>query len=161
MLQAPTSILSAALAKGREARVIDIEIEGESKPRTVYIKQISRRPFDHEILTVTLNEVNKTELMSADVPVVGYGTPDSVLKGYGVLVAATSTIRLTGNYSDLPATIRVDTSKLSATGNIHASDIPLPKGTTLACPPNTTLFMIQVLRGAAVTETAEPDEPTE
>ena len=158
-LQAPSALLTAALAKGHDDRVINLQVEDEKKERTVFIKQIDRNSFKGEILTVTLNQVNKTELMTVEVPVISSGTPVSVLHGSGVLVAATSTIRITGNYSDLPTSITIDTSELGINDNVHASDVKLPKGTELACPPDTTLFMIQTLRGVTVPDPPAPPAP--
>lgn len=152
--QAPTDKLMKALHEGQEARVMQVHIEGEEIPRLAFIKQVSRRPLTPGVLTVTLNEVNDTELMTVEVPVIGFGTPQIVLQGNGVLVAPISTIRLTGNHSNLPSEVKVDTSELGINGNVHASDIELPAGTTLACPKETTLFMIQMLRGSST-----PDSP--
>ena len=161
-LQAHAATLSAALTKAHDARVLELQVEGEDQKKTVFIKQIDHRPHNPEILTVTLCTVNKSELMTVEVPITAVGTPIAVLQGNGVLVNTTSTIRITGNYSNLPAGIEVDTSGLDLNASIHAGDIALPKGTELACPADTTMFKLQVLRGSEkpeVTETPETGTP--
>lgn len=151
-LQANANDLAKALAIAKDARVLQVQVNGETQPRTVFIKQIDRIPFSTKVLTVTLNLVTKTELMTVEVPILAVGTPLAVLQGTGVLVNTTSTIKITGNYTDLPSKIEVDTSKLEPNDTIHAGDINLPKGTTLASPSDSTLFMIQQLRGVAIPE---------
>ncbi|MBS1721627.1 MAG: hypothetical protein JSS66_01335 [Armatimonadetes bacterium] len=150
-MQADTKSLRDAISHAQGIGIIEIQVEGESKRRTVFLKQVDRIPHTPQILNVTLNEISKNEVMTADVHVNAVGTPPEVAKGTGVLVAGHSTIKLKGKHSDLPGHLDVDVSHLEPGGSIHAGALQLPNGVELASSPDTTLFSVTHLR------TAEPE----
>lgn len=161
MMQAPTTLVRDALAHAKGIGMIDIQVEGEAKKRTVFVKHVDRIPHTPQILNVTLNEVTKGESVTIDVAVHPVGTPPEVARGTGVLLNPASTIKVKGKHSDLPSGIDVDVSTLEAGMSIHASDVPLPAGTELASSPDTTVFAVQHLRTTAPENEEAPMEAAE
>lgn len=151
LMQAPTPLVKDAISHAQGVGMIEVEVEGESKKRTVLIKQVDKIPHTPQILNVVLNEISKTEHITVDIPVHSVGTPHEVSKAIGILVNPASTIKLKGRHSDLPASLDIDVSALEAGGSIHAGDVALPKGVELVSSADTTLFAVQHLR------TAEPE----
>lgn len=160
-VQAAAKDLRQALSHTQGAGMLELKIDGESKKWTVLVKQVDHEPLTNKILTVTLAEISKNEEITADVAIVGTGTPEPVENGTGVLTHASTHVKIKGKAMEIPASIEVDVSGLGLAHNIHAGELQLPAGLELMSSPDTTLFSVQPLRQMEAAEEEATAEPTQ
>ncbi|MFY9234133.1 MAG: 50S ribosomal protein L25 [Fimbriimonadaceae bacterium] len=155
LIQAPILQVRQAVAGAHGVGMIDIHIEGESKPRSVIVKQVDQDYMTHRLNNVTLMEVSRDDLITADIGITHVGTPSAVDDGIALLSSPTSTIKIKGKVSELPDHFEVDLSGLELGGHIVASDIPLPEGIELISPPDTLLFGLTIAKEPELEAPAE------
>ncbi len=139
---------------------VNVQIGGEKATKAV-VKNVEHDAIKHLILAVTLQVVAEDDMIKADVPITMHGTPailDSVSNA--MLSQAADHIKVRGKVSALPDHIEVDVTNIEIGGNISAGDIKLPDGVELLSAPDTTLFVLNMLRVAAEsTDTAAEVAP--
>ena len=91
-------------------------------------RQIQRDPLRGDIEHVDLLIVKKGEKVTVEIPLTHTGTPASGT----LVVTVVSTIKLEVEATHIPEEVEVSLEGLEAGSNIHASDIVLPKGASLA-----------------------------
>jgi large subunit ribosomal protein L25 len=151
-----------AVAKAHGVGMFDIQIEGETKKRSVIVKQVDQDYMTHRLNNVTLMEVSRDDMITADIPVVVVGVPEAVESGIALLSTPSSAIKIRGKVSELPDHMDIDVSGLEIGGHIVASDIQLPAGIELMSQPDTLLAAVSVakepeLEVEAEAEAAEPE----
>lgn len=160
LIQASVIQVRHAVSQAHGVGMFDIHIEGEDKPRSVIIKQVDQDYMTHRLNNVTLLEVSRDDLITADIPVLHTGTPEAVESGIALLASPQSTIKIRGKVSELPSQVEVDVSGLDVGGHIVASEIILPEGIDLVSPPDTLLFSVTIAKEPELeAEVAEEGEP--
>lgn len=129
-VQADTVELTHLLrAMGRNA-IITLKIEGESAVRAVMVRDIARNPLNGKMLHVDFYQVNMSEKMRADVPVVLTGTSDAVITYGGVLMQMVDVIHVEALPSDIPSEYTVDVAQLTQLDQaVHVRDLHIEGGT--------------------------------
>lgn len=155
LVQAPISKVLQALSHASGVGMLDVKVKGESKNRTVVVKQVDYRQSDRTLLTVTIKQIAKDETISAEVAVIGVGVPEAVSDGHGVLGSPTNHVTVRGKANELPQHIDVDVSGLQLHESISASALALPAGVDLISSADATLFSLQPLRHTATETTGE------
>jgi large subunit ribosomal protein L25 len=126
-------------------------------------KSVQRNPIRREIEHVDLVAVRRGEMVVVEVPVHTVGAPI----GGGVLEVVNQTLSVEADATRIPAEFVVDVDKTEAGYSIHASEIPLPEGVTLAVEPDTLVLHVvapqsaggaedEVAEGEAAEAAAEP-----
>jgi large subunit ribosomal protein L25 len=72
-LQCNSNELKKIISHEGATRLIDIEIEKEKNPRSVFIREIQRNSLNGNLLHVDFYQVNKLEKMSAEIPIIFTG----------------------------------------------------------------------------------------
>lgn len=161
LIQAKAKEARAAIASAGGVGRLRLQIEGEKKERDVLVKQVSQDTLSHEMLTVTLAEVNKDEKIKVDVEVLPVGVPAAVVDGAATLTQPTTHIKVRGKLADIPEKIEVDVSGMDLNHAISAHELILPEGVELISSGDASMFSVQLNRAAhdaveeALAETTE------
>ena len=160
-VKASLAALQAAVRGADEHGVIEFQIEGESGVRKAMLKAIEGDALTRTVLCATFQEVNESDLVKADLPVVATGHADSADGGVNLmLTAVTDVLHIRAKVSDLPNHLDVDVSGLKLGEHISAGDVALPAGIELLSTPDTVLFTLSrvaepVLEDADLEKTPE------
>lgn len=114
-----------ALRHGGANALLELDIEGDTQ--LALAKDVQVDPIRRVIEHVDLIAVVKGEKVVVDVPVVvvGVAGPDTTV------VTDVTTVQLEAEATHVPEQIEVSVEGLAAGTQIHASDLALPKGSTL------------------------------
>ena len=153
-------IVSAINVSGREAMLVDLEID--SKKHLAVISELQIHPVKDKLLHVDFHEVDPKKKMHAEVALHELGEPAGVKVGGGILDHIIRHLRVECLPQDLPSEITVDVSSLEIGQSIHVKDIKLPAGVTVSNPPDLTVFAVHAPKveeePVATTETAVQPE---
>jgi large subunit ribosomal protein L25 len=164
-VQANTIELSHLLrSMGRNA-LISLKIEDERAPRTVMIRDVARDPLSGRIHHVDFYQVNLTEKMKAEVPVILAGTSEAVTTFGGVLMQMVDVIHVEALPADLPSEYTVDVGQITELEQaIHVRDLHIDGGkVTVLSDPDVVVAKVAAPRLAAEEEEVEaaPEEAAE
>jgi large subunit ribosomal protein L25 len=125
-VQADTAELIQLLRKSSRNAIIDVNVEGESAPRTVVVRDLKRNAVTGQLLHVDFYQISMTKKMRADVPVVLFGVSDAVTTFAGVLLQMTEKIAVEALPADIPVQFDVDVSKITELeGSLHVRDLDI------------------------------------
>ena len=144
---------------GRNA-LVDLTVQEGGKHKDssykVMVRDVQHNPVTGEVLHVDLYRVLLTERMEVEVPVVLVGIAPAIDRNQGTLVQSARAIRVEGLPGTLPSVVEVDISGLEeAHQAVHAKDIALPAGTSLASDPDLVIANVVPRRGISEAEEAE------
>jgi large subunit ribosomal protein L25 len=163
-VQASTAELTHLLrSMGRNA-LVSLRIEGEGSPRTVMVRDVMRNPLDGKMLHVDFYQVNLTEKMKAEVPVVLTGTSEAVTTFGGVLMQMVDVIHVEALPADLPSEYTVDVSQITELEQaIHVRDLRIDEAkVSVLSDPDVVVAKVAAPRLAAEEEeAAEAAAPAE
>ncbi|RZS87396.1 LSU ribosomal protein L25P [Motilibacter rhizosphaerae] len=106
--------------------LLDLDLDGESV--LVLPKAVQRDAVKGHIEHVDLVVVNRGETVTVDVPL--HSTGD--VAGGGTLVVDTQTVTVETSASAIPTSVEYSVEGLEVGAQVHAGDLSLPEGTTLA-----------------------------
>ncbi|MER7758584.1 50S ribosomal protein L25/general stress protein Ctc [Streptomyces sp. NPDC097619] len=135
--------------------LISLDIAGDGN-ELVIPKAIQRHPLKPVINHVDFLIVKKGEKVTVEVPVV---TEGELAAGGNLLETLLTTVSVEAEATHIPTEVTVSIAGLEAGATVHASDLVLPKGTTLAVDGETPVLQVvapQAEEPAA--EAAEGDE---
>ena len=84
-VQLDTRTVTNTLRKVGKNTLIRLNVDGESEPRTVLIREVQRDPIRRALLHLDFQQISMTEHIRATVRVVTIGEPEAVRSGVGVL----------------------------------------------------------------------------
>lgn len=144
---------------GRNA-LVSLKVDGEGSPRTVMVRDVMRNPLDGKVLHVDFYQVNLTEKMKAEVPVVLTGTSDAVVTYGGVLMQMVDVIHVEALPGDLPSEYTVDVSQITELEQgIHVRDLNIDETkVTVMSDPDVIVAKVAAPRLAAEEEEAAAAE---
>lgn len=135
--------------------LISLDIEGAGS-ELVIPKAVQRHPLKRSISHVDFLIVQKGEKVTVEVPVV---TEGELAAGGNLLETLLSTITVEAEATHIPTEITVSIQGLAAGATVHASDLVLPAGTTLAVDGETAV--LQIVAPQAEEPAAEAAEGSE
>lgn len=135
--------------------VLDLDINGKSQ--LALVKDVQKDPVKQIIEHLDLVVVRKGEKVTVDIPVhvIGEATP-----GTQVLQDA-NTLSIEVEATNIPERLTVDIEGLGEGTQIHASEVPLPAGSTLVSDPDVLVVGITNAAAADLGETAESEAGAE
>lgn len=126
-VQAPKHVVQQLLRTTGRNDLIDLQVNGEDKPRSVLLRSLQRNPVTSEVLHLDFLQVSLTEKMHADVPLVLIGEPPAVTVYSGILLQNLDHLVVQALPADLPSHFEVDVSGLmELESSIHVRDLVLP-----------------------------------
>ena len=155
-LQCDTAELQRIITQGGTTRLIDINIEEEEQPRSVFIREIQRDATSGQLLHVDFYQIKKTEKISAEIPVILIGEAPAAKSKDNMVEHSLTQIGVECLPDKLPPQIEVDLSSLEEAGQaIYVRDITLDPDITVTTDPEQ--IIVKVNRMKAVVEVAEEE----
>lgn len=123
-VQADTVELTRLLRQSSRNAIISMNVDGETAPRTVVVRDLKRNAVTDQLLHVDFYQISMTEKMRADVPVVLIGISDAVTTLGGVLLQMAERVAVEALPSDIPVQFEVDVTKITELeGSLHVRDL--------------------------------------
>ncbi len=165
-LQCNSSELNKIILRGGTTRLIEIDIEKEKLPRNVFIREIQRNPISEQILHVDFYQFDKTEKMTAEIPILLVGEAPASNSKINMVEHQLTHIEIEALPHNIPRHIEVDISELEEAGDIiYVKDIKLDNGVTAITDPDEIIIRVSKIKAAAETieegEIAEETEATD
>lgn len=165
-LQCDTAELQRIISQGGKTRLINLQIEEEKQPRSVFIREIQRDELSRQLLHVDFYQIKKTEKITADIPIILVGeAPATKLKGC-ILRQTLSHLGVECLPGKLPPQIEVDLSRLEEVEQaIFVRDLALDPDIAVTTPSDQLVVKVSQMAAAREEELAkveaEAEVPTE
>ncbi len=158
-LQCDLAELESIIAQAGMTRLINLEIDGDKKPRSIFIREVQRDAITEELLHVDLYQVKKTEKIKVDVPIVLVGEAPAMKQKGRALMQQLSGLSIECLPDQIPHTIEVDISRLEELEqSIFVSDIALnPEIAVLTRPEQMVVRVSEVFAEKEEVEVAEAE----
>jgi len=146
-LQCDTAKLRQVLAKAGEAKLIDVKLGSEKRPRSVLVREIQVDSPRRELLHVDFYQVRMEEAIKVEVPITLGGEAPALKVRENTLVQELDTLTVECLPANIPTSIELDISSLTEAGQVlRVKDIELEKGVTVLNDPEVVVAMISVQR---------------
>jgi large subunit ribosomal protein L25 len=133
-----------------------LELDIEGKKELALPKDVQRHPIKRYLEHVDLITVVRGEKVTVEIPITITG---DIAPG-GLLENVLNNLTLEAEATHLPTEVVIDVTGLEVGASVHAKDVTLPKGSTLAVDGDTVV--VHVLQPAAAeAEANEGDEAAE
>ena len=155
-LQCNTDELRRVIARVGTTALFSLGIDGEKRPRKVLIREIQNDPLGRQILHVDFYQIEMTEKLKVDVPIIlGGEAPAMKVKGRSLHQSLTS-LNIECLPDKLPHEIEVDLSPLTELGQaIHVKDLGLSTDITVINDPGQLIVKISETAAARAEEGEE------
>jgi len=153
--------LGQIIAKAGGTDLIALKMDAADTPGMVLIRDVQRNPMTGEPIHVDFYQVNMSEKLKADVPLVFTGAaPALKLKNVSLMHAMTS-LQIEALPEDLPHNIEVDISSLALPEqSIHVKDLTVSSKITILTDPDQMLIKVAEVR-KVVEEVPAAEVPAE
>jgi large subunit ribosomal protein L25 len=133
--------------------LLTLQLNG--KDEFVLPKAVQRDPIKRNLKHVDLLLVKRGEKVSVEIPIV---TEGELAAGGNLLEHVLNTLPLEAEATHLPESVTLNIEGMSAGESIHAKDIPLPKGATLAVDGDAVVLHVVAAQVEAPVEDEAPAE---
>lgn len=143
--------------------LFDLQIasgDGTTSSRIAVVKERQVRPVDGSLVHLDFLEILMNEPLEVTIPLHFEGKPVGLDKG-GNFQSVTKDLRISCLPGDIPDSIVVDVTKLELGHSIHAGDIALPAGASLAQDAGSALATVLAPKKADEIPEAAAAEPAE
>jgi large subunit ribosomal protein L25 len=152
-LQCDTAELQSIIAQGGTTRIIELNIEAEKRPRSVFIREIQRDEINGQLLHVDFYQVKMTEKITVDIPIVLVGEAPATKSKENMLEQLLTQLGVECLPEKLPPQIEVDLSPLEEAGQaIHVEDIALAPDITITTEPDQIIVKVSRIKVAVEEE---------
>jgi large subunit ribosomal protein L25 len=142
-IQADERLLSRAIMTAGSTSLINLSIEGETKPHVVLAREIQRNPVNDRLLHVDFLELRLTEMVKTFPRLVIIGEAPIVKSGAAVLIHGMTEVEVECLPTDLINSIEVDISALEGMGDaVTVGQLPVPPGVTILADPNDVVVSV-------------------
>ena len=160
-LQCDSNELKKLIAQGGTTRLIDVLIEKEKTPRSIFIREIQRDSINGQLLHVDFYQVNKAEKMTAEIPFVFVGDSPALKSKFNMTEQLLTHIQIEAYPDKMPPHIEVDISGLEEAGDtIYVKDIVLDEDISTTADAEQIIVKISKIKidEEPVAAEAEPEE---
>jgi large subunit ribosomal protein L25 len=119
---------------------------------------LQRHPVRGTVIHIDFQVVSRTEIISADVPVVLIGEARHVEEERGVIEHLVQSLTINARPGDIPNSIEIDISELTIGDTVRVADLPLPAGVTTDVDPEELVVIAAVSEVNAEVEGLEAEE---
>lgn len=142
-LQCDTAELRQIIAQAGMSRLINLQIEAEKQPRSVFIRKIQKDELSGQLLHIDFYQVRKEEKITANIPIVLVGEAPALKEKGRMLTQPITHLGVECLPEKLPPQIEIDLSHLEEVGQaIHVSDIALGPDVTVTTAPDQIVVKI-------------------
>lgn len=139
--------------------IVELKIEGESKPINAMVREVQTSPVKGSVLHVDLLAVAMNKPVHATLALHLVNDPQGVREG-GILTVNVHEINVEAKPGDLPDVMEYDVSGLSMGDALHIGDIPAPKGVTILDDPEAVVASVTAPKVEVEGAEVEITEPT-
>ena len=158
-LQCDSLELQHIVRRSGATRLIDINIKGEKHPRSAFIREVQQNTLSGQLLHVDFYQINKTEKITADIPVVLTGESPALKTKDNMLEHMLNEIGVECLPGNMPPQIEIDISILEEAGQaVHVKDLALGADITVTTDPEQVIVKIIRTKMAAAEEAEEAAE---
>jgi large subunit ribosomal protein L25 len=137
-------------------QLLNLEVAGTR--HLALARVLQRHPVRGTLVHVDFQVVSRTEILSADVPVVLVGEAKAVETGGGVIEHPLQSLTINAMPGDIPNSIEVDITDLAIGDTIRVGDLPLPAGVTTDVDPDESVVVAALSEVNAEVEGLEAEE---
>jgi large subunit ribosomal protein L25 len=167
-LQCDTALLKRIITHAGTTRLINLEIDGDDQPKSVFVREIQRDAIGRELIHVDFYQVRKGEKIEVDVPIVLVGEAPAMKGKDRMLSHGITSLSIECLPEEVPPQIEVDISVLEEVEQaINVKDIVLDPGITVNADPEqlvvkvTEIFVKEEVAEVEVEEEVEAEAPAE
>ncbi|NLY56874.1 MAG: 50S ribosomal protein L25 [Firmicutes bacterium] len=139
------------------ASLIDLQVEGESQPRPVIIKEIQKDPVSNQLLHVDFMQVRLDQPITTVVPLTLVNEDRRESDG-GIVEQILREIEVTCLPTQIPEFIAVDVSGLKINDTLRVADVVAPPGVEVTTDPEEVVVTVAAPAEPVAEETAEEAE---
>ncbi len=142
-LQCGTAELKDIIARGGSTRLVSLDIEAGKKTRSVFVREIQVDTITGQLIHVDLYQIQKTEKMTADIPIILIGEAPATKSRENILQQSLTQLGVSCLPEKLPPQIEIDLSSLEEVNSaIYARDIDLGPDVTITTPDDQMIVKI-------------------
>lgn len=123
--------------------IVELDVEGESEPRNVLIKEVDIHPVESGIQHVDFHQVSPDDRVQVKIPVQTTGQSVGVEQEGGILIQAVREILVDCKASDIPEQLEVDIEEMDIGDVLFVRDIPTSGSVEILSDEDRTLVSIQ------------------
>ncbi len=133
------ALRTAVTGPGGLYALLDVTVDGESKPRPAIVKDLQLDPVRDSVVHVDLHEIRLDQKIQTVVAVHLEGIPAGVNMG-GVLSQPAHELQISVLPTAIPESVTVDVSELEIGGSLRLVDITAPEGVEFLDDPESTVL---------------------
>lgn len=118
------SVAGVLMAESGMNTIINLTIQGDTKPHTVLIDSLERDPLTRGFRNVGFHQVVKGDKVTAQIPIQLIGMPHDVEMSDALLDQLLESITVHADPTDLPPHLEVDVSKMKVGETLRVADLP-------------------------------------
>jgi large subunit ribosomal protein L25 len=163
-LQCDTTQLQHIIAQAGMSRLINLMIDKDKQPKSVFIREIQRDAVTRQLLHVDFYQVIKGEKIAVDVPIVLVGEAPAMKEKGRMLAHGITSLSIECLPDSVPPQIEVDLSPLEEVEQaIYVKDIVLSPDITVHADPDQLLVKVSeaIIKEEEVVVAAEVEEEVE
>ena len=142
-LQCETASLKQVLAEAGQTTLVNLKIDNEKRPRTVMVREIQTAPLKRELLHVDFYQVQMTEMVKVEVPIVLVGEAPAAKSKENTLIQALNSLTVQCLPAKMPNSIELDITPLTEPEQaLRVKDIELDEEVTVINDPDQVLVKI-------------------
>lgn len=146
-LQGDTAKIEKLLAQAGKAKLINLKLDKEKKPRLVLLREFQRGSIRGELLHIDFYQVKSKEKITVEVPIVLLGEAPALDTTGNTLMQELDSLTVECLPAKIPAEIELDISSLTEPAQaIRVKDIKLGRGTTVLNDPGLAVVKISSRR---------------
>jgi large subunit ribosomal protein L25 len=140
-LAVPAKDFRKAYKEAGESTIITLIVAGKKHPALIY--NVQRDSVSDEVVHVDFYQVRMDEKIKTHVPLEFLGEAPAVKEHGGILNKSVAEIEVEALPGDLPHTLKIDLSKLTALNqSLYVKDIVVPKGVKFLIDPGTAVATV-------------------
>jgi large subunit ribosomal protein L25 len=137
-------------------QLLSIAVDGTD--HLALARVLQRHPVRNTVIHIDFQVVSRTEVISADVPIILIGEAKHVEQERGVLEHVLQSLTIVALPGEIPNAIEVDVSEMVIGDSVRVSDLKLPTGVTTEADPDEPVVMAATSEVAAEAEELEAEE---
>lgn len=139
---------------GGGATILKLEIEGDSSPVNVMVKDLQWSPIKSTVMHIDFLAIRMDRVIQATAPVHFVGDAPGVKEG-GIFLHDLREFNVEALPHALPEAIEVDISTLEINHTLTVADVKAPEGVTILDDPETTVCSVTLPSAEPVEEALE------
>ena len=147
IVSVPRREFDRAFHRAGRTQLLDLQIDGEGRPRKVLVRQVQYNPRSGQPLHVDFYQVNLKEKIAAEVPIVLVGESPAVQSHEGEMQQNLHSLKVNCLPADIPEHIEVDVSGLdNVDDSIRISQLTIPAEVEVTSDPDDVVVKVAAPR---------------